>query len=393
MSNAIIDVPTNAPSAPWKVDAGRGSMRADVSRQWFSRPDDERYLSLDDLYAATRARYESSQEARVETRSLDFITPDPSTGDYQSMTYGLPGGAEVAPTHWSFGQTAALASAPASYMRTLPSPLAADCLRYGMLSRNVELVKAYTHEDQLRALTGPDYGRVYDWQVVDAVRQLADRLGWKVPGVMDWSTSRYNPHVDVTKESTTLFASDRDVFCFLVDDQHPIEIGKLPDGSPDLVFRGIMVANSETGAKTLWVAAFYLRGVCMNRCIWGVEGFQEISIRHSKSAPVRFLQEAAPAIQAFGNRSSERLLEGVEMARAARIAEDDDGVREFMARRKFTQAQIASSMAAHLEEEGRPIRNVWDAAQGVTALARKTGHQDARVMLERQASKLLDKVA
>jgi hypothetical protein len=53
-----------------------------------------------------------------------------------------------------------------------------------------------------------------------------------------WSTGVYNPHVDITQDTTTLYASDRDVFLFLVDDLNPIEAGRLPDGSPDLYFRG-----------------------------------------------------------------------------------------------------------------------------------------------------------
>ena len=44
---------------------------------------------------------------------------------------------------------------------------------------------------------------------------------WKVPGVLDWSTSIYNPNVDISKDTTTLYASDRDIFVFLVDDLNP----------------------------------------------------------------------------------------------------------------------------------------------------------------------------
>ena len=67
--------------------------------------------------------------------------------------------------------------------------------------------------------------------------------------------------MDVTKETTTLYASDRDVFLFLVDDLNPIEAGLLPDGSPDLYFRGFYCWNSEVGAKTLGIASFSLRAV------------------------------------------------------------------------------------------------------------------------------------
>ena len=52
-----------------------------------------------------------------------------------------------------------------------------------------------------------------------------------------------------------------------------------------------------------------------------------------------------------------------------------------------------AAMARHVQEEQKPIRNVWDAAQGITAIARDIPHQDARVNLERKAGALLDKVA
>ena len=102
-------------------------------------------------------------------------------------------------------------------------------------------------------MTGPDYGRIYDHELVEAVQRIAGNgtgdTRWKVPGVLDWSTGIYNPHVDITKDTTTLYASDRDVFLFLVDDLNPIEAGRLPDGSPDLYFRGFYCWNSEVGAQ------------------------------------------------------------------------------------------------------------------------------------------------
>ena len=39
----------------YKVDITRGERIGRVSSEWFSRPDDERYLSLSELYAAVRA--------------------------------------------------------------------------------------------------------------------------------------------------------------------------------------------------------------------------------------------------------------------------------------------------------------------------------------------------
>ena len=50
---------------------------------------------------------------------------------------------------------------------------------------------------ELRAVTGPDYGRIYDHELVAAVQRIAGNgtgdTRWKVPGVLDWSTGIYNP--------------------------------------------------------------------------------------------------------------------------------------------------------------------------------------------------------
>jgi hypothetical protein len=52
-----------------------------------------------------------------------------------------------------------------------------------------------------------------------------------VPGLLDWSTMTHNPFMDVTAETTTLYASDHDVFLFLVADTHHIEAVWLVEGS------------------------------------------------------------------------------------------------------------------------------------------------------------------
>ena len=233
----------------------------------------------------------------------------------------------IAPTHWSFGQLASLVGAPATYLRQLPAPLAAINLQYELTSHRAELIKTLEVEDgrvELRAVTGPDYGRIYDHELVTAVQRIAGNgtgdTRWKVPGVLDWSTAIYNPHVDITRNTTTLYASDRDVFLFLVDDLNPIEAGRLPDGSSDLYFRGFYCWNSEVGAKTLGIASFYLRAVCQNRNLRGVEDFEEITIRHSKFAASRFAHEVAPALSRFANSSTMPFVNGIKVARERIVA-------------------------------------------------------------------------
>jgi hypothetical protein len=48
-------------SAGFKVDLSRGECFGRVSSEWFSRPNDERFRSLSDLYAAVSSRVERAR--------------------------------------------------------------------------------------------------------------------------------------------------------------------------------------------------------------------------------------------------------------------------------------------------------------------------------------------
>ena len=391
----------NAPPQPrggYRVDVGRGERIGRVSSEWFSRPADERYLSLSELMAAVKGRAERSRTRTIESAA---VRVEADRGDAERLALVLPGSDQpVAPTHWSFGQLAALVGAPAAYLRQLPAPLAGINLQYGLTSHRAEQVKTLETDDgrvELRAVTGPDYGRIYDHELVAAVQRIAGNgtgdTRWKVPGVLDWSTGVYNPLVDITQDTTTLYASDRDVFLFLVDDLNPIEAGRLPDGSPDLYFRGFYCWNSEVGAKTLGIASFYLRAVCQNRNLWGVEDFEEITIRHSKYAASRFAHEAAPALTRFANSSPQPFINGIRQARERIVARTDEDRTEFLRKRGFGKAETAKIIETVLAEEGRKPESVFDFVQGINAVARDKPHQDARLDLEARAKKLLDRAA
>ncbi|MBN8940491.1 MULTISPECIES: hypothetical protein [Alphaproteobacteria] len=382
----------------YKVDVSRGERVGRVSSEWFNRPADERYLSLTDLFASVKSRSERSRTRTVESAA---VRVEASRDDAERLLLLLPGSdAPIAPTHWSFGQLASLVGAPAAYLRQLPAALAGINLQYGLTSHRAEQVKTLETDDgriELRAVTGPDYGRIYDHELVAAVQRIAGNgtgdTRWKVPGVLDWSTGIYNPRVDVTQDTTTLYASDRDVFLFLVDDLNPIEAGRLPDGSPDLYFRGFYCWNSEVGAKTLGMASFYLRAVCQNRNLWGVEDFEEIAIRHSKYAASRFAHEAAPALTRFANSSPAPFIDGIKQARAKIVARTDEDRADFLRKRGFSKAETAKILERVLNEEGRKPESVFDFVQGITAVARDKTHQDARLDLEGRAKKLLERAA
>lgn len=353
-----------------------------VNRQWSTRPSDERFLNLIDLHAHCDKSRNNSSAKVLSSRALTAL---PIEGDNKGLAISGPNGVPVAATNWAFGQLAQRAGAPAGYMRDLPSPLAADCLNYGLHhNRDISEIGVLLHKNggpaELRAVTGPNYGRIWNSTVTGALlRHFGDGItgDFRVPG-------EFGKAVGVTKENTTLYASDRDFFVFLADEDHRIEIANRRNGQSGSLARGVFFWNSEVGAGTLGMAGFLFDYACSNRIVWGAQDYQEIKIRHTSSAPDRWIESAMPAIEAYKNHGTASIEEALKAAQLKKI----ENVDTFLAGR-FSRTQCSAIKAAHMADEQRPIETLWDAATAVTAYARGIQYQDERVKLEREGGRIL----
>lgn len=357
-----------------------------ASTQWSSRPDDERFTSLTELEKFTHDQMQHSRGTVVPSRSVKAAPVD---GEAAGLVVLGPDGAPVVPTNWAFGQLATRAGAPAAYLRGLPAPLAADCINYGLAARPVDDLGVLLRRDPetniatLAAVTGPNYGRVWNAQIAKALtKRFGDGItgDFRVPG-------EFGKAVEVTKKNTTIYASDRDMFVFLADEEHRIEIPNRRDGEPGSLARGFFVWNSEMGKTKLGIATFLFDYVCQNRTVWGAEGYEEFSIRHTSSAPERWISDVVPAIAKYAESSASSVVDAVKAAQNQKIG-DNEAVQKFLVER-FTKSQAVAIQAAHLADEGRPIESLWDAATGVTAYARGIPFQDERVDLEREGGKIM----
>lgn len=397
-------------TAPYVTAAtSKGQVDGSLSSQWMSRPDDQRFLNLTDLRDQVRTWAEQSSETVVQSDQIKVL------GDPQQATklmLAMPGIAEpMAMTNWSFGQIASQAGAPAGYLRKLPGALAAINLAHGLKSLAPIELKAYHRTAgggvYLRAATSPSYGRIYDHDVVDLVMKvIGDDPRWKVPGTIQWGKFAgagkvyYDPNTPVTKEGTTLYASDRDVFGFLCDDLNPIEVGKLDDGTPDLMFRGFIFSNSETGNELFQLRMFMLRGVCQNRNLWGVEDVSRIVIRHNAKAPERFIADAGGALKSYTDASAAGVVAKVKAAKGITFKGDHserkaEQVKLLHDRLKFSQKDAEAIVGTDPDGQGKAIdapRHLWGLFNAGTAWARKIPHQDDRVAKESVLAKMLAKV-
>jgi hypothetical protein len=351
-----------------------------ASMQWASRPDDQRFVSIADLKAAVQARRNISREA---TLRLDELSVE--SDDDQVFLSGH-NGAPVRFTNWSFGQLADEVGAPVRYLRKLPAPVVRLNLMVGLNGERGHeqsklLYTAQPDDGELRGLTGPMYGRIWDEQVVDAVEYINQDGRWHIPPPFN------QKNFVADKRSTTLYASDRDIFLFLVDENRPIEL----DGQT--FFRGFYTWNSEVGKATFGIATFLYNYVCANRIIWGATEVQELRIRHTAMAPERFVTQAAPALAAMSEASPQPIVDAIRHAKAQKIADTVSDVEKWLVGKGIgkLEAKTGLELAARGGDTGSSgdPTNVWDVVQGLTAYARDIPNADKRVDFERSVGSLL----
>ena len=78
-------------SGAYKVDISRGRNIGRVSSEWYSRPDDEKFLSLDDLYESVRRRADRARTRIVESRD---VRVEASMDNAERLSLIVPGEAE-----------------------------------------------------------------------------------------------------------------------------------------------------------------------------------------------------------------------------------------------------------------------------------------------------------
>lgn len=373
-----------------------------ASHQWASRPDDERFLSLEDLLAYTDSRRDRSDEFPnvpiIGNLDAKYVAEGPLAGNLYTVSYG---DSPAIFTNWSFSQyNSAIGGPDIRWLRDMPAPVAKMALNSSIEYRQrvdgnstVKLLATPPNGDDpaiLRSVTGPEYGRIWDADIVRAIMLINDRADgrWVVPGKIAGG-GMADMYTEVSKQSTTLYASDRDFWSFLVDEQHPVEV------EGETYFRGFIVSNSEVGDAKFNVLSFYLSKVCQNRTIWDAIGMKQFSIRHNSRAPRKFLESAIPAIAAFSNASTAGVVEHITKAKHTTVAQDIAGAEKFLREQGFSQAEskvipLLAERAQDIGSSGDPT-TIWDLLAGSTAYAREFAHADSRVAFEQRSAAALTK--
>lgn len=376
--------------------------------QWAERPADERFWTVGEAYGVTETYRQRSQERPVEYGALrvEAVEGDVNIVGRQGVPARL--------SHWAFGQVAQRAGAPAGYLRSIPATLAAQNINHGLKARaeanaqdrgNMLLHSNGTH--LCRAFTGGQYSRIWNAEVFKALMDLP--RGWRTPPARPAGfdqQARPATEEDVLSAKGMLsiqvgdmiapagiYASDHDMFAFLVNEEDPVD-----DGAGNTMSRGVMVWNSEVGAASFGAMRFLYSHVCGNHIVWGAKQVSEIRLRHVGKARGRAMHELRAEMRRYADSSTSDERAIVAKARSfvlGRTREDvGEAVGKLVSKKRIAPLNgkvIEAALDTAEEQEDRygDPRTMWAVVSGITENSQRVGHADRRAQLDRAAGELL----
>lgn len=348
-----------------------------ANKQWSTRPDDQRFKTLEDLHSACLSYASTAIERSGQVADLRVENVD---GDVQLLgRQGIPSRL----THWAFGQLSARVGAPASYLRDLPATLAAQNLNHGLARRQADQggsVQLLFHSNGsllLRALTSDKYARIWNHEITDRLVNLQGK---------GWEPAR--PDIRIKEaDDLPLYASDHDMFAFLRHSDRVVKEGNSGNG----LYKGIIVSNSEVGASKLRMTRFLYREMCGNHIIWGAESVVDLALRHVGTIREQ-LQSWGLEITKYMDESSSEDEARIEYARTKTIAATKDQVLDKLFGKRIpglTRKVLQASYDATIPSEDGDPRTVWGYVQGITRHSQTIPYADERTDLDRAAGKVL----
>lgn len=381
-----------------------------ASNQWSTRPADERFWDLTEMYEKCQAYKASACESTVK---FGDVRVEAEKGEVKIVgKAGVP----ARLTNWSFGQLCQRADAPAGYLRELPATLAAQNLNHGLSrisSDRDEVAKLLFHKNGdyvVRAATSTGYSRVWN---SDIVSKLAVNLpaGWVVPPArpagIENERTRIATSADVLRlhkaglsikvgdkiAPAGLYASDHDMFVFMVNEDKTVN-----DGTGHDLGRGFFMWNSEVGAASFGIMTFLYDAICGNHIVWGAKGVQELRVRHVGEAGTKAFRGIRAELIKYADDSVSDVEARIKAARRFEFgATKEDAISQafklisrsggaWISRKKLEEAHDIAEMRGRY---GSP-RSAWGFVNGLTELSQKSEHTDQRVAIDRAAGKIME---
>jgi hypothetical protein len=378
-----------------------------ASNQWATRPPDERFASIQEMYDATKRYAVSAREAQVPFADIRVERV------HDDLHLVGKTGVPAKLTHYVFGQICRVASAPANYLRTLPATLAAQNINHGLAARSEDAAndaKLLFHQNGdlvLRALTTDRYERIWNWEMVQRLQGLQDQ-GWQVPPARpvsaDQPGARKATEADVLIGKAHglsirvgddiapagLYASDHDMFAFMV-----YEKNRINNGTPNGLARGVFFSNSEVGNGAIIRVTFLYEYVCGNHIVWNASGVQKLKVEHTGKALRDKLQVFTAELTDYADASAKKDEAAIRKAQRTEIAATKEGVLTEIFRLRIPNLRLdtieaAYDVAEEFEKESKATPNsVYGMVHGLTRVSQDTDYADQRNAIDVAAGKVM----
>lgn len=386
-----------------------------ASQQWLIRPDDERFWTIDELLTFVQNRKANSETNVVRADRIEAVVTE-----NDGVAIEGPNGAQATPTHWAMQQLATRLGVGADIFSKVSAEISADIINYRLEEMDPEteinlLIESAEDEGlNLRAVTSNSYARIYDYDIARYAKVLIDKWGWKVPParpVSEESTRvRAATAADVLSTNNRptggapirvgdligpagLYAGDRDMCIVLVNDNLGVD-----DGMGNPLNAGLILWNSEVGAKKFNATSFKHRGVCGNHCFWDCEDLIQVRYRHVGDAEARvnaFLEGIArDGIQIRSLETDAKVMRWMQKnmlgTNKDEVVDTVYGFRlapQFLTKRTISAAYDLADQ--YSDADGSP--NSWfGIMQGLTRYSQTFGNADQRLNIDMAAAQLFN---
>lgn len=390
----------NKPAVQVSVSAvDRPKTLTKASNQWRERPADQRFETLPELLSATQRHMQLAALGTGQVNQLQV------QANGESICLIGKSGAIVEPNHWAFGQLCQRAGAPASYLRSLPTSLVVPALQHGLSQAPDEkgacllIQKPQTgNVGIMRAITTEKYKRIWNHEIASALVDLQERQpAWQFPQPFRTvNGSSAKPHGGAqSKQIPIAFASDHDMFVFLCDYEHGIDLG-----NGNVLARGFFVENSEVGDGSFRLTMFLFDFVCSNILVWGARNVVEVKLNHVGRVRDRVLRhngEVLQALAAYSNTKASDQRTQILNAQNTVLGKNSEEVLATLFGRKSLQLAkgdiVEAQAVAHATPRyGNPY-SVWALVNGLTEVSQRSAHADKRIKLDRAAGEVLQTFA
>ena len=331
-----------------------------ASRELFRRTPDERFDSFDALIAHCRERKEASTEYWQLSQNLTV-----EQDDYR-LQLRLEDADSLSLSDWSFSQLCKLCGLHKETVNKLTSDTASRVFGDTMPHSRKPL-QVYAGSDTAFAVHSSAYSRLYDEEVLEAVRQAAPDFTPPPPGLGG---------------ATGLYAGEQDMFAFGIDPDGWVEI----DGQN--FAPGFFTWNSEVGRRSVGVQTFWYQEICQNHIVWDAVEVVELKRRHVGNVQ-EALDDVRNAVWKLVRKRDERrdsFASGIKLAMQTPFGTDAEEVRKQLAKQGVGSRLTEQVVELASEKASFSVFSIVDA---MTRIAGRYENAGDRLVVDQKAGALL----